>query len=193
MYFDLAGCLKKKEGGKYSLLVPMFNRKLLQEYKGVDFLKKLIIVRLTVVAILLLAIIVSTAGFSSGTAHAQATKALDCRTNYGNFWVGNVELQVDTATSDCWAVWAKATTYVANCDSSSHNANVDTWQTQNTAPGGSRSGETGRSGYITYPHNCSFYVVQTSNVWSGLSDPAYGCAWMDVQYLGTIDYNCVQM
>lgn len=158
-----------------------------------NFLKKHIIVRLTVIATLLLVVIAGTLGASDGTAHAQTTKALSCRTHYGDFWVGNVELEVDTATADCNWPYAKASTYVANCDSVSRNANVDTWQTQYTGSGGTRYGETGRSGYITYPPNCSWYFVQTSNDWGGLSDPAYGCAWMTVSNLGTIDYRCVLM
>lgn len=117
-----------------------------------------------------------------------------CQNNWHYNWIGNVEVATG-AYSHCGSTNALAPDDFANCDSAFHNGNADAWQTRQVYPGGTRYNETGRSGFITYPPNCSWYWVQTSYLTSQqqLQDPSYGCAWFAVDVIDsshTLDYQC---
>lgn len=85
-------------------------------------------------------------------------------------------------------------TYLTNCDSVTHDAQTDTWQTQVTNSAGTRYAETGRSNRVTYPTDCNWYFVQQSYLSSPtqLPDPSYGCVWVNVFNIGSLDYQCGQ-
>jgi len=91
---------------------------------------------------------------------------------------------------------AEVPTWIYNCTGGYHSAQTDTWQTRWIDPQGTRYGETGRSGWVTYPPDCYSYYTQTSWLpWNGqLQDPSYGCVWLaaDGNPYNAIDYQCSQ-
>ena len=146
-----------------------------------------IIVMITITACLAMSFTIS---FASGTAHASAAHPLVCRTGSATAnWSGKL-YQVNTKNTDCQRFTEFAWDDVANCTGGYFNAQTDVWITQQPYPGGSRSGETGRSNWVTYPNNCTYYYVHTSDVWPGLSDPSYGCGWIQYGNGEAHDYMC---
>lgn len=127
------------------------------------------------------------------TAHATSlSPAGACQSTYIEHSTLNVWIGVRTS-SHCGSTNAYADSSIGNCDSRYHNAQTDTWQTRQVYSGGTRYNETGRSGLVTYPNNCTWYWVQESYLTSQsqLPDPSYGCGWLEVDSLShTLDYQC---
>ena len=83
--------------------------------------------------------------------------------------------------------------FVANCGYGYSNVNVDAWVTR-TWPGGTRYGESGRTGDITYPADCSNYWATSAGPFpTYLPEPVYGCGWYLVDDKSSQDYICPQV
>src|SRR5216684_420195 len=131
----------------------------------------------------------------AGSAHAASSAQLrpaTCHLVFPNNWhlTQNVIVGAYGGNVDCW--WPYSSYFVGSwaCSGGAFTINVDAWQTHATIPGAQRFGETGRSGWNTYPPDCQWHGNTTSNVWWGLSDPDWGCAWAQLYNGPSQDFMC---
>jgi hypothetical protein len=143
---------------------------------------------------LLIALLLCVSYLGIHTAHAaQLRPTAPCNVyGYLSGRLSNVHTYYETS-AHCGSNNATVYTWLANCDTYSHDAEADTWQTQVTHSGGTRYADSGRSGWVTYPPNCVSYYTQESylSFWQ-LADPSYGCTWFAVSdnVYYSLDYQC---
>lgn len=113
-------------------------------------------------------------------AFAQTSRPLaSCQHNDKDWFYNAVHFQMYVVNDGCQA-GAKAQGYISNCNSVPTNVNVDVWETR-TWPGGTRYGETGRTGDITYPSTCGYYWLATGTLVNpALADVSWGCGWEEI-------------
>src|SRR5579875_344458 len=145
---------------------------------------------------LMLAVLILLSSVGLHIAYARSLQPADPCQAYG-YYSGSLS-GVQTYYIDyslCGSVNADVDTYLINCGSSNRDAEADTWQTRQTNSQGTRYNETGRSGWVTYPNNCTDYYVQESYYTDGgqqLADPSYGCTWFAINdnVYDDLDYQC---
>ena len=129
----------------------------------------------------------------AGSAYAASSvpaRPASCHAAMNTWTLENVTIGV--AASNIWCSWpnSQAQPRMQACSGGAYTIQEDVWQTQQPFPGGQRYAETGRSNWATYPPDCQWHYGPMSNLWGGLSDPEWGCAWAQLYDLQSKDYMC---
>ncbi len=130
----------------------------------------------------------------AGSAHAASSAQMrptTCHFDDGQWTLSNVTILTGGGNLDCWWPFSSYYIYARSCSGGAFTINMDAWQTHATIPGAQRFGETGRTGWNTYPPDCQLHGGTTSNVWWGLSDPDWGCGWAQLYNGPSQDFMCV--
>ena len=131
----------------------------------------------------------------AGSAHAASSaqqRPAGCPFSGGTWTLGNVSIATVGGNASWSCFWPSSSYYVyaSACSGGAFTINIDAWQTHATIPGAQRFGETGRSGWNTYPPDCNLHGNTISSVLFGLSDPDWGCAWAQLYNGPSQDFMC---
>jgi hypothetical protein len=122
-------------------------------------------------------------------AHASAAKPSNCYYRYADYYIGNVQSETGGQSLGCSPVYAFAKEFSLDCSDKTYSINVDLWLSHGTVPGSSRYGESGRSGYYTYPGDCQWHT-SPNYASDRVDNPDWACAWAQVYGVGARDYMC---
>jgi hypothetical protein len=122
-------------------------------------------------------------------AHAAAARPAACYYRAAYYLFSHIESETYGQSLGCDPVFAIASELSENCRDDVYSINVDLWLSHGTSSGSPRYGETGRSGYYTYPADCQWHQ-SPQNAVARVDNPDYACAWVQAYGEGTRDYIC---
>ncbi|MBA2392385.1 MAG: hypothetical protein H0V70_06525 [Ktedonobacteraceae bacterium] len=122
-------------------------------------------------------------------AHASAANPAGCYYPESTYYIRYVESDTQGESLGCQPINAFAYEYSLDCTDQTYSINVDLWLSHGTVPGSARYGDSGRSGYYTYPGDCQWHAAPNRAV-ARVDNPDFACAWAQVYGAGARDYMC---